>query len=376
MRIRTSLIAKVLLAPMEATALSTADWDLLVRQGRRTNLLARLAISLRGAGILDRVPTSPKLHLLSALRMVERQDIALRWEIRCLANELKDAGTPFILLKGAAYVMANLPAAPGRTFSDVDILVPKANLNQVESQLMLHGWQGSHHSSYDQQYYRRWMHELPPMTHVLRNTSLDVHHAILPDTARIKVNTSALIAAAQPLPLHPGVYVLQPTDMLLHSATHLFQEGQLENGLRDLFDLDSLLRHFSVETDFWNHLVPRAQELGLTRPLYYALRYTSQLLKTPIPAALLRESANTGEPSKLALAFMDFCYHRALQPCHASCNTRGTRLARTLLYVRSHWMRMPLMLLIPHLVRKALTRPKEAKNEIQSDIALKEDHAA
>jgi hypothetical protein len=34
------------------------------------------------------------------------------------------------------------------------------------------------------------------------------------------------------------------------------------------------------------------------------------------------------------------------------------------------------MLLIPHLVRKALTRPKEAKNEIQSDIALKEDHAA
>jgi hypothetical protein len=33
--------------------------------------------------------------------------------------------------------------------------------------------------------------------------------------------------------------------MVLHSATHLFYDGELNHGLRDLVDLDDLLRHFS-----------------------------------------------------------------------------------------------------------------------------------
>lgn len=351
-------IVTALLAPDLLPTLSEMDWDLLIRQARRSNLLARLAHLLIQNGQIEKVPNSPRLHLFSALRMVERQDVAMRWEVDCIQNALANAGVKITLLKGAAYVMAGLPAANGRTFSDIDIIVPKKHVAEVESALMLNGWQGTHHDDYDQRYYRRWMHEIPPMRHVRRGTSIDVHHAILPETARIKVNTPALLKAVVALPGYENLYVLKPEDMLLHSATHLFHEGALDNGLRDLFDLDSLLRHFGDNPEFWSALVPRAIELGLTRPLYYAIRYTTTMLDTPVPQAVIN-AAEIGKPPLGIASLVDFCYLRALRPTHDSCSTPGTGLARFALYIRSHWMRMPFLLLAYHLARKAFLRPKQ-----------------
>jgi len=364
---RRSLIARALVAPEELGLLSMLEWDLLVRQGRRANLLAKLAVLLDDQRRLDQVPAAARRHLLAALCIAERQQLAVRWEVECIRLAFSDVPVPVILLKGAAYVMAGLPVSRGRMFADVDVLVPKAKLARAESALTIHGWRGEDMDAYDQHYYRHWMHELPPMRHVRRDTSIDVHHTILPETARIKVNTPALFDGARPLPGWTEVEVLQPIDMLLHSAAHLFHEGELENGLRDLFDLDGLLRDFGREPGFWEHLAPRAQLLGLSRPLFYALRYTSLTLGTPVPAAALQASAEAGRPSGLVLMVMDACYARALQPMHNSCDRFGTWSARLALYIRSHWLRMPLHLLSYHLLRKAF---KPAKQLDESGAAV------
>ncbi len=297
------------------------------------------------------------MHLVSALNLAARQRIAMRWEVSCIGKALARPRVPVVLLKGAAYLMAELPAAAGRMFGDVDILVPKESLGDVESALMIHGWRGSNQSDYDQRYYRKWMHEIPPMYHVRRGTCIDVHHSILPETARIKVDTNTLFGSVVPVADHPKVYALMPADMLLHSATHLFHEGELENGLRDLFDLDSLFRHFGNAPRFWDDLVPRAIALGLTRPLYYAVRYTTMILATPIPPAVVAASQH-GRPPPSIVKVMDWSYERVFRPFHSSCRMRGTQFARTILYCRSHWIRMPFFLLLAHLARKAFLRPK------------------
>ena len=353
------LIVRALLAPDSVFQHSEAEWDLLIRQGRRSNLLAQLAYLLTEKCLIDRVHEAPRQHLVSALRMAERQDIAMRFEVSCIESALNNVQAPVILLKGAAYLIAGLPGAHGRMFSDVDILVPKNSLAEVESELELHGWHGSHHDEYDQRYYRRWMHEIPPMRHVKRGTTIDVHHTILPETARFKVDTKALIGAVVALSNEANLYVLNPCDMLLHSATHLFHEGGLENGLRDLFDLDGLMRHFGKETEFWPALVPRAQRLGVIRPLYYALRYTTLILGTPVPSSVLA-AARVGKPPVGVMQIMDYFYLRALRPAHKSCDTAGTKFARFALYVRSHWIRMPMPLLAYHLTRKFLKRENHA----------------
>jgi len=353
----TDMIITALLEPRTVSALSQAEWDLLIRQGRRTNLLARLAHQLTQFELIASVPLAPRNHLKSALRMAQRQQVALRWEVTCISKAFAGGEARPILLKGAAYVMAGLDVAHGRTFSDVDILVPKGLLGHCEAQLMLHGWQASNHDAYDQRYYRRWMHEIPPLRHVRRGTTLDLHHSILPQTARTSVNTRALLDGAHEVPGIPGVYVLQDTDMVIHSATHLFHEGDFEKGLRDLFDLDSLLRQFGAVSGFWQQLVPRASTLGLTRPLYYALRYTTSMLGTPVPADILA-LAEIGRPAAPLTRLMDACYLRALRPAHASSTPPGTGLVRLLLYLRSHWIKMPFHLLAYHLGRKLLVRAR------------------
>jgi hypothetical protein len=337
-------------------SLSALDWDLLIRQGRRANLLARLAHLLAIRCMLHAVPEAPRQHLLSALCITERQTIAVRWEVECLLKAFVGAGVPLILLKGAACLMAGLPVSAGRVFSDIDIIVPKRLLGDAESALMQHGWRGTDLSAYDQRYYRQWMHEIPPMTHVRRGTTIDLHHSILPGTARVSVNAAALFEGVIATS-HPGVRVLQPVDMLLHTAAHQYQERELQNGQRDLFDLDSLLRHFGTDPGFWAALVPRARTLGLVRPLHYAIRYTTTMLGTEVPLDVV-DAAREGAPAKLVGRIMDFCYGRALRPVHPSCDDRWTKLARTAIYLRSHWIRMPLRLLVYHLSRKALLRVK------------------
>jgi hypothetical protein len=281
----------------------------------------------------------------------------VRREVRHICTALSRAGVEGILLKGAAYLFAGLPAARGRLFSDVDILVPRAALSRVEGALMLHGWATTHHHPYDQRYYRRWMHELPPLQHAARQTVLDVHHAILPPTARLKPDSAKLWAASRPLPEAPPLRLLAPADMVLHSATHLFFNEEFSHGLRDLTDIDSLLRHFGSQPGFWDHLTKRALDLDLARPLYYALRYAKEMLATPVPPTTFLAAA-PGRPPTFLARLMDSLFLRVLQPDHPSTADAFTPLAQRALYVRAHWLRMPPLLLAYHLTVKAL-RPEE-----------------
>ncbi|MFT4173713.1 MAG: nucleotidyltransferase family protein [Rhodocyclaceae bacterium] len=346
------LVTPALRDPLAPLALDLAGWDLLIRQARAANLLARLAHDLQQADRLDAVPAAPRAHLQGAHVLAQRQRIEVRTEARRVAQALADVDLPLVLLKGAAYALADLPWAAGRLFGDIDLIVPRTALADAETGLLCHGWISSHLSPYDQKYYRRWMHELPPLAHTRRQTVLDVHHNILPATARHPPDAGLLLAQAQPIPTADGcdIRVLCPTDMVLHSACHLFHEGELDNGLRDLADLDGLLRHFG-NAAFWPALLARSEVLHLQRPLYYALHLCQEILATPVPLTVM-EGAGTHAPGYARL--MDALYRRALRPVHYAADDRFTPLARWLLYIRGHWLRMPPHLLAWHLGRKAL----------------------
>ncbi|WP_043815244.1 nucleotidyltransferase domain-containing protein, partial [Rubrivivax gelatinosus] len=285
----TSLLARVLLQPSLSATLSLADWDLLVRQARRANLIARLHDVLAAAGI--NAPAPAQSHLTAARRIADAQRQRMRWELGRIAEALHAATPHCVVLKGGAYLALDLPLARSRLYGDLDILVPRSALAEVESALLIHGWIVEALSAYDEQYYRRWMHELPPMRHRSRGTALDVHHTLLPLTSRTALDTPALFETLQPLPGWPGLSALAPPDLLLHSATHLFHEGEFANGLRDLFDLDALVRHHGRDAGYWERTVERAGRLGLRRPLHYALRHSERALGTPVPPEVQRELA-------------------------------------------------------------------------------------
>jgi hypothetical protein len=194
------------------------------------------------------------------------------------------------------------------------------------------------------------------MLHERRRTTLDIHHSILPPTARLKPDAAKLFAAAVPVAGHADLRVLAPADMVLHSATHLFWDGEFHHGLRDLVDLDDLLRHFDArDPAFFPTLVDRSFEMDLAGPLQYGLRYARRILGTPVPDSVVTALQRAG-PNRLLRPSMDAAFQRALMPDHPSCSDAFTPLARWLLFVRGHYLRMPLRLLVPHLARKAFSR--------------------
>ena len=351
-------VIAVLRDPRHLATLDLREWDVLIRQGRSADLLARIAGLADEGGLLEHIPAAPRAHLESARILAMAQHAEVRREVAHVCRAVASLGVPVVLLKGAAYLLGGLPAALGRTFSDVDILVPRSRLGEVEAALMLGGWATTHHDPYDQRYYRQWMHELPPLQHIRRQTVLDVHHAILPDTARLKPDSQRLLDAAQPLPGASSgslLRVLAPADMVLHSMTHLFHNEEMSRGLRDLSDLDRLLRHFDTLPGFWGQLVARSNELGLTRPLYYGLHQAHVILGTPVPAEALAAAGRAG-PGPALSVWMNGIWSRALRSPHSSAGDRWVPATLFMLYVRAHWLRMPPGLLLRHLTIKAMRR--------------------
>jgi len=353
-----SILNRLLQTPSIAPSFSDPQWDLCLRQAQAANLLGRLHFLLQQHDNLQYLPQRALNHLAAAVLRSNKQHQDIRAEAKRLSSYLTEHGLEITFLKGAAYVLTGI-ASQGRICSDIDILVNKSQLNQVEQRLEDVGWAPEAISDYDKKYYRQWMHEIPPMIHLGRQTILDVHHNIVPLTAEKLPNAHQLLESRCATDDQQAHYVLSPMDMILHSAVHLFSEGELDKGLRDLTDLDLLFKHYfddpSLDHCRSEQLFARAQQLNIETSLYYALRYCHQVLKTELPTQCLMQSPNN--PIKLLI--LDYCYQHTLVPYHSSCQGVNFELSCFILYLRSHIKKMPLRLLLPHLSIKWWQRAKK-----------------
>ena len=349
------LLRQCLAAPARLSALSLAQWQLLVRLGRTAHLLGRLHALVAQRQLLDQVPAPARRHLESADVYARKQQQAVRYECYLLQRQLQACGCQPIFLKGAAYLLAELRVSQGRIFADIDVLVDKAQLPQVEGAMFAAGWLSKPLDDHDSYYYREWIHEIPPMKHLKRGAEVDIHHNILPPISGEAPDSELLRQHARPVA--DGMLVMAPEKMLLHSAVHLFTEGELHKGLRDLSDLDWLLREFSQQPGFWGRLLQQAGQLGLGRYLYYALRNCRILLATPVPDEVEVESRRWA-PGGARVRVMDWIYRQLLVAHHGENRHWRYHLAAALAFVRGHVIKMPWHVLIPHLLHKAFYRKK------------------
>lgn len=330
--------------------LSGAQWSTLVDIARRANLLGALGERMKRVG-LSACPHAER-HLEGARQLSARQHRSVLWEVHQLQLALGDLQIPVLLLKGAAYVLSGHLVGKGRLFGDVDILVPRASLGDVESRLMLNGWVSAKSSDYDQRYYRRWMHELPPMTHLRRGTVLDVHHTILPLTSRNAPDPMQIIDRSTILEGFNSIRIPCPEDLVIHSITHLVHEGEMHNGLRDLNDIDCMLRDFSQVAGFWERLVRYTAGNDLSAPVCFGLHLAQRFFGTPIPSEILAQLSSRGK-TQPPTPWLEAVYVRALEPIDDDCHSVPIGLAKWFVYVRSHALRMPWPMLIRHLSIKA-----------------------
>lgn len=356
------IVNRLVRSPQEMPNLGAAEMDMTLRVGRRARLLGRVANRLRDAGHLETLSPLVADQLESMLTMAESRKRLALWELDRIDWALGDHPAPLVVMKGCTYVLLGLPNAPGRVFADVDLLTDRDQLAVVEELLSERGWETQKLSPYDQNYYRNWTHELPPLVHCEREVEIDLHHNVLPPTARLKPASDKLLERSRPVD-GSRYRVLCDEDIVLHAMTHLMFDADLDDKIRDLVDIHDLVTHFAEKREsFWSDFVQRVEDLGLERPAYYSLRYCQALLKTAIPRSVTTASDHWGPP-RLVVRLMDFLVPRALYPPHPDAPSAVDGWCRLLLYMRSHWIRMPPWLLAYHLSYKFfMTRIRRVPN--------------
>ncbi len=329
------LLVQALREPASVAALPERDWTALIAVARAESLMGSLAYRVEGTDL------PPRLEglLEDARRDSEQARRQALWEAEMARRALAPLGVPVILLKGTAYVAAGLSAGVGRSIGDLDILVPRGRLDAVQHGLLEAGWEWVKEDRYDDLYYRRWMHELPPLIHRERDRMIDVHHTILPLTHRRRPDAEAMVEAS--ISLANGLRILAPADMIIHSAAHLLADGDLAGGLRNLWDIDRMVRDFGSREDFWSELETRSRRHQLSGEVARALRLAHSIYFTPVEPKLAGRARSS-----------DRLFERRLL-ARNGWGQPGRKPLRLAFYIRSHWLRMPPLMLARHLWTKA-----------------------
>ncbi len=328
------LLVDCLREPDRALRLNDDDWNALISMARAEVLIGTLAHRLKD----KKLPKDIELNVKDALVKAEYKMRTAMWEVDCARRALASYDGPVVLMKGSAYGAMAIEASKGRSIGDLDIMVSEGGLKQVEELLIQAGWEWVKEDEYDDAYYRDHMHELPPLIHKDRDRMIDVHHTILPKTARPNPDAKAMLADA--IQLEDGHYVFMPEDMICHCAAHMMADGDLAGGLRNLWDMHCLLTEFSTAAgDFWLRLKKRAEHHQLWDAVHLSARHANALYGTKIPTDWM-----------LWTFFDDWIQKRLLARNSIGQQTR--KFLRFGFYVRSHWLRMPPLMLAKHLFIK------------------------
>lgn len=193
---------------------------------------------------------------------------------------------PVLVIKGPV-LGSYYPDPALRTYYDLDVLVPEARLNVAEEAL---GGLGYH---YDQprEWWRELSYHLPPMLNNGERLTLELHWRLDHEQPSGRLPIGDLWTRAVPWSLG-GHYALRldDVDVVLYLCQHAVVQHRLQLGLRPLCDLVQVTKDWDRAR--WRMLAERAEEYGLSRPVFLALVLAARLMDLAVPA----ESMSTLRP--------------------------------------------------------------------------------
>jgi hypothetical protein len=295
-----------------AAQLAPADWEALLQLARRHGVTPLLYHRLQR--LAPAIPISSDL-----LRVLHTDYLATAARNTQLYHDLGTAlrlfrreTIPVIVLKGAHLAQAVYGNIALRPMGDVDVLIRRADLPQVEALLLSNGYRSDPQNGPGMEaghFHFIYHHQAPA------GLMLEVHWHILPPSQADFVDLDGMWQRAEPANL-AGVetQVFSPTDLLVHICLHLYHH-RFEANLRALCDIAEVVCRRPGDLD-WQQLSDGLRLEIARKVVYLALCLARDLLETPLPGdalcalyagdaaewvALLREAILRPEAAVLSL---------------------------------------------------------------------------
>ncbi|QDS88327.1 hypothetical protein EC9_25170 [Rosistilla ulvae] len=326
------LLVEALHTPDLLAELTLKQWNHLILIANHTELLPRIARRLSDPELFS----LPEVVQHVLLRVNQREELirkTVEFELLHLRQFLLAVCDRVVLLKGAAYIAADLPWARGRNTNDLDLLVPEESVACVERALVDAGYQSDEKiSDADARYYRRWLHETPPLHHPYRRLELDVHFRLLPRADPNSFCADEFIERSVPIAGSP-FRMLDPIDRTLHAIINIAHIGDYRRAYRDLWDIYCLIEggpgnpHGNSATPFdWDIFAKRTTQLGIGRAVATILLLVADLVGRGRPQhvcqLLLQE-----RPERMRRRRLYKDMRRAAVPDGPTLRSRGRRFA-------------------------------------------------
>ena len=281
------------------------DWAGIVRASRRQRVSAllfwRLEELKNGSGEGAGPPQEVMDELRQDLYAAATQAMLAESQLATVLGALSEAGVPALIVKGAA--TATFYADPAlRSYSDLDIMVPEAQLAMAERALNGLGYECFASKAW-------WLdhfHHLPPMVSESGSLLVELHWGLDYQAEKGRLPADDLWARAVPWTVQgqPALR-LHEVDAVLHLCRHAVVQHRVYGAFRSLCDLAQITESWTQEE--WTMLGRRALDYDLARPVYLMLVLAEQALDLAVPAdviSILMPPGALPEPSELMRRLM------------------------------------------------------------------------
>jgi hypothetical protein len=231
--------------------------------------------------------------VISATRGAAVQHILLEAAQIKANTALREANIPAIWLKGIALAQKLYPQPALRPMGDLDVLVPFERREEALHILQSLGYafyydSDRHLTKSDKHFADESMHHYHLHSGSGTPVILELHFQLFPPSVAPNLGYLPwLWEQTELLDAMRGLLILKPEAQLLHLCVHaLLQHGETVIPLIAFFDIHQLLSQTTIN---WSMVIDRAVEFGWTFVVDRALRHTSELFGTPVPADVLAE---------------------------------------------------------------------------------------
>jgi hypothetical protein len=271
------------------------DWDGLADAADAEDLLPALTHALGALGFAG-VPAVVRRRLTERVAAERARHLVMMRELGPVLRRCGTDGVDVIVLKGPALAEHVYPEPALRPFSDLDLLVHRADRFHMDDTLRALGHRrlaDEHSWDFDVAYDGATVYETPA------GVRFDLHWSLLTeprfawrgDETEVWARAERIVVAGEP------ALGLGREDLVLYLAAHLAVHHTLA-GLRRYWDVALVLERRGAELD-WPALVARAERWGLRHALFYVLRGVRDTFAAPVPPTVLRALRPAGPRAAL-----------------------------------------------------------------------------
>jgi hypothetical protein len=242
------------------------------------------------------IPVDVMAHLRRSGRVSDFRMMYLGQRLRETLAQLRDAGIPVVLLKGAALAASVYPSFAERPMADADLLVRAGDIARARDVVRAAGWRESGDPVLSR--LLEGHHHLPAFVDAGgTEIRLELHTALVPGESPFLLPTEEYWAAARPArDEFAGALVPAPAYLLLHACIHFAWSHTFDFGAwRTFRDVGELIATSRID---WDQFVDLARRSRAASACYWTLRLASRLSGAPVPDAVL---ARLRPPSPEAL---------------------------------------------------------------------------